>query len=138
MEKTVALYLNKFEFSPPRDALCQLVAKWFLKRRFFLNFVSVFSLFRNYFPLGKWLSPSFEETWILPPKGVLCQVWLKLTDRFWRRRWKCGKFTDIRTDGRTTGDQKSSGGLSAIFYSIFNNKLLIFLIMEYVQCSVVC
>ena len=34
-KKAVALYLNKFEFSPPRDALCQLVAKWFVKRRFF-------------------------------------------------------------------------------------------------------
>ena len=31
-------------------------------------------------------------------KDDLCQVWLKLAMWFWRRRWKCEKFTDWRTD----------------------------------------
>ena len=57
------------------------------------------------------------------PKDALCQVWLKLAQWFWRRRWKCEKFTDRQTDGqtdgrtdgrtdrqRTTGDQKFSSG----------------------------
>ena len=36
-------------------------------------------------------------------KDALCKVWLKLAQWFWRRRWKCEKFTDRRTDGRTDG-----------------------------------
>ena len=53
----------------------------------FLCFVNVFSPFRNYLPfekggalyLNKSESPSSEE--------ALCQVWSKLTQRFWRRRF---------------------------------------------------
>ena len=32
------------------------------------------------------------------PKDALCQDWLKLAQWFWRRRWKCEKFTDRQTD----------------------------------------
>ena len=39
------------------------------------------------------------------PKDALCQVWLKLAQWFWRRRWKCEKFTDRRMDGQTTDDR---------------------------------
>ena len=42
------------------------------------------------------------------PEDALFQVWLKLAQWLWRRRWKCEKFTDRQADGRTTGDQKSS------------------------------
>ena len=42
-----------------------------------LNFLYVFSLFRNYFPLKK--------IKFLSPKDAFCQVWLKLTKWFWRR-----------------------------------------------------
>ena len=53
--KGVAPYLNKLESPSPKDALCQVwfkQAQRFLRRRF-LNFVNVFSLFRNYLPLEK-------------------------------------------------------------------------------------
>ena len=44
----------------------------------------------------------------------MCQVLLKLALLFSRRRWKCEKFTNRRTDWRrTTGDHKSSLELSA-------------------------
>ena len=55
LEKGGALHLNKVEYPSPKDALWQVLlkmAKWFWRRRF-LNFVNVFSLFRNYLPLGK-------------------------------------------------------------------------------------
>ena len=48
LEKGVPLFLNKLEFSSPKDAFCQVwlkLAQWFWRR--FLNF----SLFSNYLPL---------------------------------------------------------------------------------------
>ena len=36
------------------------------------------------------------------PKDALCQVWLKLAQWFWRRRWKCEKFTTTTTTTTTT------------------------------------
>ena len=45
----------------------------------------------------------------LPPKDDPHQVWLKSAHRFWRRRWKCKKFThDAR---RTKSDGNSSSSL---------------------------
>ena len=35
------------------------------------------------------------------PKDALCQVWLKLAQWFWRRRWLSEKITDWQTDGHT-------------------------------------
>ena len=35
-------------------------------------------------------------------KDALCQVWLKLTQMFWRRSWKCEKFTTTTTTTTTT------------------------------------
>ena len=35
-------------------------------------------------------------------KDALCQVWLKLTQWFWRRRWKCEKFMPITGRPRRT------------------------------------
>ena len=49
-ENSMVLHLKKLEFPSPKDALCQIwlkLAQRFWKRRF-LNFVNVFSLFRNY------------------------------------------------------------------------------------------
>ena len=120
LEKGRALYVNKLESLLPKDALCQVwlkLAKWFWRRRFF-NFVNVFSLFCNYLPLEK--DGALHLNKLVSPltKDALCQVWLKLAQWFWRRRWKCKKFTDRQTDGqtdrrRTKGDQKSSLELSA-------------------------
>ena len=62
LEKGWALHLNKLKSSSPKGALCQVwlkLVQWFWRRRF-LNFVSVFSLFLNYFPLEIGWGPSFE------------------------------------------------------------------------------
>ena len=119
-ENFLVLHLNKLKSPSPKDVLCQnwfKLAQWFWKRRF-LNFVNVFSLFRNYLPLEKGGALHLNKLESPSPKDALCQVWLKLAQWFWRRRWKCKKFTDRRTDRqtdrrRTTGDQKSSLELSA-------------------------
>ena len=59
------------------------LAQWFWRRRY-LNFVNVFSLFRNYLPLEKDGGPSFEQTWIpftqgcfVPSLVEICQVVLE-------------------------------------------------------------
>ena len=43
-----------------------------------LNFINVFSLFRNYLPLEKDRAFHLKKLESLSPKNVLCQVWLKL------------------------------------------------------------
>ena len=53
LEKGGAILLNKHESPSPKDLFCQVwlkLAYWFWGRGF-LNFVNLFSLFRNYFPL---------------------------------------------------------------------------------------
>ena len=87
-EKGVALYLNKFESPPPKNALCQVwmkLAQWSLRRRFFLsssiyfNYFLIFSTWKRVWPFiwKKLESPS--------PKDALCQVWLKSALTFLRR-----------------------------------------------------
>ena len=61
----------------------------------------VFSLFHNYLPLEKGGALHLNKLESPSSKDALCQVWLKLAQWFWRRRWKCEKFTDGRTDGQT-------------------------------------
>ena len=68
--------------------------------------ISKFIMYITYLwlsPLVQGRGPSFEETWIPFTKDVLCQVWLKLILWFWRREWKCEKFT-TKTTKRTTTD----------------------------------
>ena len=60
------------------------------KKKPIINFIELIGL-------NKLESPS--------PKDALCQVWLKLAHWFWRRRWKCEKFTDGQTDGQKTDDR---------------------------------
>ena len=89
LEKGGALHLNKFESPSPKDALCQVwlkMAQWFWRRRF-LNFVNVFSPCCNYLPLKKIRVLHMNK--FEPPlsKDALCQVWLKLAQWFWRRRF---------------------------------------------------
>ena len=103
LEKSRALHLNKLESPSPEDALCQvwlILARWYWRRRF-LKVVNLFLLFPNYLPFGKGVAIHLNNLESPSPKDALSQVWLKLAQWFWRRRWKCEKFTDGRTDGRT-------------------------------------
>ena len=59
----------------------------------YLNFVNVFLLFPNYLHLEKDGALHLNKLESHSPKNALCQVWLKLAQRFWRR-WTCEKFTD--------------------------------------------
>ena len=102
-EKDGPFFLTNLKNPSPKDALGQVwlkLAQWFQNRRF-LNFVNVFSLFRNYLPLEKYRALHLNKLQSPLSKDALCQVWLKLAQRFWRRRWKCEKFTDGRTDRQT-------------------------------------
>ena len=104
LEKGVALNLNKLESPSPKNALCQFwlkLAQWFWRRRF-LNFVNVFSLFGYYLPLEKGGALHLNKLESPLPKDALWQVWLKLAQWFWRRRWKCEKFTTTTTTTTTT------------------------------------
>ena len=81
--------LNKLDSPPAKDALCQVRLKLlqtFLRRRIF-NFITVYFLFRNYLPLeiGGALHQNRLESPF--PWHALCQVWLKLTQCFRRRRF---------------------------------------------------
>ena len=61
--------------------LCAKFAKIgpvFLEKKIFLNFVQVFSLFRNYPPLEKGRALDLNKLESPSPKDALCQVWLKL------------------------------------------------------------
>ena len=53
----------------------------------FFNFVNVFSLFRYYLPLEKGGALHLNKLESPLPKDALCQVWLKLAQWFWRRRF---------------------------------------------------
>ena len=68
----------------------------------FFNFVNVFLLFRNYLPLDIGGALHLNKLESPSPKDTLCQVWLKLTQWFLRRRWKCEKFTTTTTTPTTT------------------------------------
>ena len=54
---------------------------------FFANFVNVFSLFCNHIPLEKWGALQLNNIIYPPPRDDLCQVWLILSQWFWRRRF---------------------------------------------------
>ena len=49
-----------------------------LEKKIFINFVNVFSIFRNYLPLEKGEALHLNKHESPSPKDVLCQVWLKL------------------------------------------------------------
>ena len=71
------------------------MAQWFWRR--FLNFVNAFSPFCNYLPLKKSRVLHLNKFESPSTKDALCQLWLKLVQWFWRRRWKCEKFTTTTT-----------------------------------------
>ena len=101
-------HLKKLESPSPENALCQdwlKLAQWFWRRRF-LNFVNVLSLFRNYLPLEKGGTFHLHKLESPSPRDALYQVWLKLAQWFWRRRWKCEKFTTTTTSTTTTDNEQ--------------------------------
>ena len=89
LEKGGALHLNKLESPSPKDALCQVWLKLtqLVKIRRFLNLVNVFLLFGNYLPLEKGGALHLNKLESPSPKDALCQVWLKMAQWFWRRRF---------------------------------------------------
>ena len=82
----------------------------------FLNF-NVFSLFCNFLPLEKGGALYLKKLESPSLKDVLCQVWLKLIQWFWRRRWKCEKCrtTTMTTKTTTTTDKLWAKTLIGLF-----------------------
>ena len=104
LEKGRAFYLNKHESPSSKNALCQVwlkLALWSLRRRFFFNFLNVFSLSGNLFFLKKGRALYLNILESPSPKDALCQVCLKLAQWFWIRRWKCEKFTTMTITTKT-------------------------------------
>ena len=104
-----ALY---FELESPstKDALCQVwlkLAQWFLRRRFFLNFANVFSLFCNCLPLEKGVVLYSNELKSHLPKYALCKIWLKSACWFLRKRFlnfvKCFRYFVIISPWKRVG-----------------------------------
>ena len=88
-ENLLVLHLKKLESPSLKDALCQdwlKLAHCFWRRGFF-NFINVFLLFLNYLPLKKGWALLLNKHKFPSPKDDLCQFWLKLAERFWRRRF---------------------------------------------------
>ena len=111
LEMGLALHLIKFESSLPKLKTFCAKFGWNCTsgsgEEFFLNFDNIFLLFRNCLPLELGVAlylNKFESFFFF------CQVWLKLVQWFWKRRWRCEKFTD---GWRTTSDQQSSLELSS-------------------------
>ena len=78
----------------------------------FLILSMFFHYFCNYLPLEKGGALHLNKLESPSPKDALCQVWLNLAQWFWRRRWKCEKFTDRRTDRQT--DRQTDDGRQVI------------------------
>ena len=72
-EKGRNLHFNKIDSPSPKDALCQVWLKlvhWFWRRKF-LNFVNVFSLFRNYLPMENGGTLYLNKPAFPSPKDIL-------------------------------------------------------------------
>ena len=64
VEKDWVFHFSKVEFPSPKDAVCQVwlkMTQWFLRR--FINFVSVFSQFRNYLSLENSVNLEIKLRW---------------------------------------------------------------------------
>ena len=90
------------------------LAQWFWRKRF-LNFVNVFSPFRNYFPFEKSGVPYLNKIESPSPKDDLCQVWLKLAQWFFRIKENVKKFMTMTTT--TTDNGQISIGKSSLKHS---------------------
>ena len=59
--------------------------QWFWRRRFFIFFNVL--LFHSNLPFEKRMTLHLNKLKFFSPKNALCQVWLKLDQWFWRRRF---------------------------------------------------
>ena len=66
------------------------------------NFINIFWLYHNYLPLKKDRALHLNKLQSPSPKDTLCQVWFKLAQWFWRRRWKGENITPTTTTTRMT------------------------------------
>ena len=73
----------------PRIPSAQFGRKWLSGSggEDFLSFVNVFSPFHNYLPFEKGVALYLNKLESPSPKDAVCQVWLKLAQWFWRRRF---------------------------------------------------
>ena len=90
LNKGGALHLNKPWSSLPKDSLYQVWLIFILPSGsgevfLYINFVNVFLQFRYYLPLEKSRDLLLNKIKFPTPKDALCQVWLYLTQYFWRR-----------------------------------------------------
>ena len=83
LEKTWRILFTHGCFVP---SLVEIMAQWFWRRRFY-TFINAFSEFPNYLPLEKDKALLLNKLESPSPKDALCQVWLKLAQWFWRRRF---------------------------------------------------
>ena len=60
---------------------------WETNEYIFLKFANIFSLFCYYLPLEKGEALHLNKLESPSSKDTLCQVWLKLTHWFWRRKF---------------------------------------------------
>jgi hypothetical protein len=58
-------------------------------------------------PLEKGIALHLNNFESLSPKDDLCQLWLQLAQRFWRRSKKCKKKSNRQTDGQTDARQRA-------------------------------
>lgn len=66
--------------------------EWFLKN------TKTFLIIPDYLPLKEAVTLHFNKLEFPSPNDVLYQVWLKFTQWFLKRSWKCTKFTDRQTE----------------------------------------
>ena len=71
---------------------------------------------RHYLPFGKGVALSLIKLESPSPGDTSFQVWLNLAQWFWRRRWKCEKFTERWIDRQTAGrtDKQTDDGRQVI------------------------
>ena len=111
----IGISFTQLCFVPSCVEICLVLEK-------FTNFVNAFSLLRNYLHLENGMTLNLNKFKSPLPKDAWCQVWLKLDQWFWRRRWKFEK----KTDGRQAIRAFSSGVLTINSY--YKKK-------KYMNCS---
>ena len=88
LERGKALQLNKLESSSLKEAMCQDWLKLVrgLEKKIF-EFRQCILLFHYYLPLEKSRALHLNKLEPSSPKNVFCQVWSKLAQWFWKRRF---------------------------------------------------